>query len=157
MGALDKYEAVIGLEVHVQLATRSKIFSGASAAFGAAPNAATDPVVLGMPGVLPVLNAAVMDMAVRFGLAVGGHIRPALPVRAQALLLSRPAQGLSDLPVRRAAGRGRGDLFPPARRAATRCGSPAFIWRRTPARTCTTDAGASWSTTTARACRCARW
>jgi aspartyl-tRNA(Asn)/glutamyl-tRNA(Gln) amidotransferase subunit B len=76
MSLLDKYEPVIGLEVHVQLSTRSKIFSGASAAFGAAPNAATDPVVLGLPGVLPVLNQAVVEMAVRFGLAVGGHIRP---------------------------------------------------------------------------------
>jgi aspartyl-tRNA(Asn)/glutamyl-tRNA(Gln) amidotransferase subunit B len=70
------YEAVIGLEVHVQLGTRSKLFSSASAAFGGEPNSATDPVVLGLPGVLPVLNRAAVEMAVRFGLAVGGHIRP---------------------------------------------------------------------------------
>jgi len=79
MGAADqmgKYEAVIGLEVHVQLATRSKIFSGASAAFGAEPNAHTDPVVLGLPGTLPVMNQVVLEMAVRFGLAVGGRVRP---------------------------------------------------------------------------------
>ncbi len=73
---LDAYEPVIGLEVHVQLATRSKIFSSASAAFGGEPNARTDPVVLGLPGTLPVLNRAVVEMAVRLGLAVGGHIRP---------------------------------------------------------------------------------
>ena len=76
MSTLEKYEAVIGLEVHVQLATQSKIFSGSSTAFGAEPNAHTDPVVLGLPGTLPVLNRAVVQMAVRFGLAVGGHIRP---------------------------------------------------------------------------------
>jgi aspartyl-tRNA(Asn)/glutamyl-tRNA(Gln) amidotransferase subunit B len=73
---VEKYEPVIGLETHVQLATHSKIFSGASAAFGAEPNAHTDPVTLALPGTLPVLNMAVVEMAVRFGLAVGGHIRP---------------------------------------------------------------------------------
>jgi aspartyl-tRNA(Asn)/glutamyl-tRNA(Gln) amidotransferase subunit B len=72
---IDKYEPVIGLEVHVQLETRSKIFSWSSAAFGADPNASTDPVCLGLPGTLPVLNRAAVEMAVRFGLAVGGHIR----------------------------------------------------------------------------------
>ena len=76
MTLLEKYEPVIGLEVHVQLATRSKIFSGSSTAFGMAPNAATDPIVLGLPGSLPVLNRAAVDMAVRLGLAVGSHIRP---------------------------------------------------------------------------------
>jgi aspartyl-tRNA(Asn)/glutamyl-tRNA(Gln) amidotransferase subunit B len=72
----NKYEAVIGLEVHVQLATRTKIFSISSAAFGAKPNEHTDPVCLGLPGALPVLNRAAVDSAVRLGLAVGSHIRP---------------------------------------------------------------------------------
>jgi aspartyl-tRNA(Asn)/glutamyl-tRNA(Gln) amidotransferase subunit B len=72
----DKYEAVIGLEVHVQLATRTKIFSISSASFGAEPNAHTDPVCLGLPGALPVLNRDAVDAAVRLGLAVGSHIRP---------------------------------------------------------------------------------
>lgn len=76
MNALDKYEPVIGLECHVQLATKSKIFSSSSAAFGAEPNASTDPVVLGLPGALPVLNREAVEMAVRFGLAVGSRIRP---------------------------------------------------------------------------------
>ena len=71
----DKYEVVIGLEVHVQLATKSKIFSWSSAAFGAEPNSATDPVCLGLPGTLPVLNQAAVWAAVRLGLAVGSHIR----------------------------------------------------------------------------------
>jgi aspartyl-tRNA(Asn)/glutamyl-tRNA(Gln) amidotransferase subunit B len=66
---------VIGLEVHVQLATKSKIFSWSSAAFGAEPNASTDPVCLGMPGTLPVLNRAAVESAVRLGLAAGCTIR----------------------------------------------------------------------------------
>ena len=70
------WEAVIGLEVHVQLATRSKIFSGAPTQFGAAPNAQACPVDLGLPGVLPVLNAEAVRMAVMFGLAIGAEIHP---------------------------------------------------------------------------------
>ena len=73
---LEKYEVVIGLEVHAQLSTKSKIFSGSSAAFGAEPNGATDPVCLGLPGTLPVLNREAVRAAVRLGLAVGSHIRP---------------------------------------------------------------------------------
>ena len=73
---MSKYEAVIGLEVHVQLATQTKIFSISSAAFGAEPNAHTDPVCIGLPGALPVLNRAAVESAVRLGLAVGSHIRP---------------------------------------------------------------------------------
>jgi aspartyl-tRNA(Asn)/glutamyl-tRNA(Gln) amidotransferase subunit B len=76
MSVLDKYEPVIGLECHVQLATSSKIFSWSSAAFGAEPNAATDPVCLGMPGTLPVLNRAAVEMALKLALAVGGRVRP---------------------------------------------------------------------------------
>ena len=72
----DTYEAVIGLEVHVHLGTRSKIFSASSTTFGEEPNSCTDPVCLGLPGALPVLNRAVVEAAVRLGLAVGSHIRP---------------------------------------------------------------------------------
>jgi aspartyl-tRNA(Asn)/glutamyl-tRNA(Gln) amidotransferase subunit B len=75
-GKQADYEAVIGLEVHVQLATTTKIFSSSSAAFGGKPNAHTDPVCLGLPGALPVLNREAVDAAVRLGLAVGSHIRP---------------------------------------------------------------------------------
>jgi aspartyl-tRNA(Asn)/glutamyl-tRNA(Gln) amidotransferase subunit B len=65
------WEIVIGLEIHAQLATRSKIFSGAPTRYGAAPNTQACLVDLGYPGVLPVLNAEVVDMAIRFGLATG--------------------------------------------------------------------------------------
>jgi len=68
------WEAVIGLEIHVQLATNSKIFSGASTAFGAEPNAQACAIDLGLPGVLPVLNEQAVAMAVKFGLAVGAEV-----------------------------------------------------------------------------------
>ena len=69
-----QWEVVIGLETHTQLATRSKIFSGASTAFGAAPNTQASAVDLALPGVLPVLNRAVVDCAIRLGLALGSTI-----------------------------------------------------------------------------------
>ena len=68
------WEAVIGLEIHVQLATQSKIFSGASTAYGASPNAQACNIDLGLPGVLPVLNERAVELAVRFGLAIGAQI-----------------------------------------------------------------------------------
>src|SRR5512134_1264980 len=68
------WEVVIGLETHAQLQTQSKIFSGASTAFGAAPNTQACAVDLALPGVLPVLNRAAVEKAIRFGLAVGAKI-----------------------------------------------------------------------------------
>lgn len=68
------WEAVIGLEVHCQLSTQSKIFSGAAIAYGAAPNTQACPIDLGMPGVLPVLNGDVVRKAVMFGLSVNAEI-----------------------------------------------------------------------------------
>lgn len=70
------YEVVIGLETHVQLSTQSKIFSGASTAFGAAPNTQACAVDLALPGTLPVLNRAAVERAIRFGLAVQGTVAP---------------------------------------------------------------------------------
>ncbi len=69
-----KYEPVIGLEVHVQLKTKTKIFSGSSHEFGNEPNTQTDPVVLGLPGALPVLNRAVVEQGVRASLAINCKI-----------------------------------------------------------------------------------
>jgi len=71
-----KYEPVIGLEVHVQLNTKSKIFCGCSTRFGAAPNSQTCPVCLGMPGVLPVLNREVVAKAIRTALATHCEVAP---------------------------------------------------------------------------------
>ena len=69
-----QWEVVIGLEIHAQLATKSKIFSGAATAYGAAPNTQACAVDLGLPGVLPVLNKEAVRMAIKFGLAVDADI-----------------------------------------------------------------------------------
>ena len=69
-----EWETVIGLEIHAQLATKSKIFSGASTAYGAEPNTQACAIDLGLPGVLPVLNREAVRMAVMFGLAIGATI-----------------------------------------------------------------------------------
>jgi aspartyl-tRNA(Asn)/glutamyl-tRNA(Gln) amidotransferase subunit B len=71
---MTKWEVVIGLETHAQLSTRSKIFSGAATAFGAAPNTQACAIDLALPGVLPVLNRGAVERAIRFGLAVGAKI-----------------------------------------------------------------------------------
>ena len=68
------WEIVVGLETHAQLATRSKMFSGAATAFGAPPNSQASAVDIALPGVLPVVNAAAVEMAVKFGLAIGGRV-----------------------------------------------------------------------------------
>ena len=70
------WEVVIGIETHVQLSTAAKIFSGASTAFGAAPNTQASAVDLALPGTLPVANRGAVERAIRFGLAVGGSIAP---------------------------------------------------------------------------------
>src|SRR5277367_6349776 len=74
--AADGYEAVIGLEVHTHLLTRSKLFCGCSAGFGAGPNDNVCPVCMGMPGVLPVLNERAVELAIRAGLAAHSEITP---------------------------------------------------------------------------------
>lgn len=71
-----EWETVIGLEIHAQLATNSKIFSGSSTAYGAEPNTQANLVDLGMPGVLPVLNKKAVELAIRLGLAIDAEIAP---------------------------------------------------------------------------------
>ncbi|MBP7626578.1 MAG: Asp-tRNA(Asn)/Glu-tRNA(Gln) amidotransferase subunit GatB, partial [Zoogloea sp.] len=70
------WEVVIGLEIHTQLNTQSKIFSGASIAFGAEPNVQACGVDIALPGVLPVLNKGAVERAIRFGLAIGATVAP---------------------------------------------------------------------------------
>ena len=100
------FQPVIGLEVHAQLLTRSKIFCGCSTEFGAPPNAHTCAVCLGMPGALPVLNEKVVEYAVRVGRALECRINP-VSIWARKNYFIRPAEGLSDQPVRPAALRAR--------------------------------------------------
>ncbi len=71
-----EYESIIGLEVHAQLLTNSKIFCGCSTKYGSPPNTQTCPVCLGMPGVLPVLNKKAVEYAIKMVLAVGGKVNP---------------------------------------------------------------------------------
>ena len=73
---MNQWEVVIGIETHAQLSTQSKIFSGASTAFGAEPNTQACAVDLALPGVLPVLNRGAVECAIRFGLAIGAEVAP---------------------------------------------------------------------------------
>ena len=93
---MTDWEPVIGVEVHVQLATRSKIFSGASTAFGAEPNSQACAVDLGLPGVLQVLNEEAVRMAVKFGLAIGAEIHATSTFDRKNYFYPGSAQGLSD-------------------------------------------------------------
>ncbi len=68
------YKVLVGMEIHVQLATRSKMFTGAANAFGAEPNTLVDPQVLGLPGVLPVMNKRAVEYSIMVGLAMGCQI-----------------------------------------------------------------------------------
>src|SRR3954452_5718686 len=71
---MSEWQVVVGLETHAQLLTKSKIFSAASTAFGAPPNTQASAVDIALPGVLPVLNRAAVEHAIRFGLAIGATI-----------------------------------------------------------------------------------
>jgi len=88
---MSEWETVIGLEIHAQLATRSKIFSGSATTYGAPPNTQADLVDLGYPGVLPVLNGQAVRMAVKLGLAIGARI-------AELSVLARKNYFYPDLP-----------------------------------------------------------
>ncbi|MCP5026007.1 MAG: Asp-tRNA(Asn)/Glu-tRNA(Gln) amidotransferase subunit GatB [Actinomycetia bacterium] len=79
--AVEEWETVIGLEVHAELATRTKLFSGAPNQFGSQPNTNIDPVTLGLPGSLPVLNEKAIELAIRIGLALNCSIEPCVFAR----------------------------------------------------------------------------
>jgi aspartyl-tRNA(Asn)/glutamyl-tRNA(Gln) amidotransferase subunit B len=74
MGIAEKYEAVIGLEIHAQLATQSKLFCGDAASFGAEPNTHISPITMGHPGTLPKTNVKAVEYAIRLGIACGSRI-----------------------------------------------------------------------------------
>lgn len=111
-----EWETVIGLEVHVQLATQSKIFSGSSTAFGAAPNSQASAVDLALPGTLPVVNEQAMHYAIMFGLAIGADINqrsvfdrknyfyPDLPKGYQTTQMDEPIVGAGTVDIQLADG-----------------------------------------------------
>ena len=76
-----EWETVIGLEVHAELLTRTKLFSASFNSFGGEPNSHIDPVCLGLPGTLPVLNRHAVELAMRVGLALGAEVRPSIFAR----------------------------------------------------------------------------
>ena len=96
---MDGYEMVIGLEVHVELKTKTKIFCACPTTFGAAPNTQCCPVCMGFPGTLPVLNRQVVHYAVLAGLATGCDDCALLQAGQKELFLSRPAQSVPNQPV----------------------------------------------------------
>ena len=112
----QRWEVVIGLEVHTQLQTNSKIFSGSSIAYGAEPNTQASAVDLALPGVLPVMNMEAARLAVKFGLAVGAHINkrnvfarknyfyPDLPKGYQISQMELPIVGLGEMEIETAEG-----------------------------------------------------
>ncbi len=95
---------VVGLEVHVQLRTRTKLFCNCSTQFGDPPNRNTCPVCLALPGSLPVLNESAVELATRAALALDASRAGGIGLRTQELLLSGSSKGLPDLAVRQAAG-----------------------------------------------------
>ena len=108
-GATGDWEVVIGMEVHAQVTSKSKLFSGASTEFGGAPNSHVSLVDAAMPGMLPVINEECVRQAIRTGLGLKAKINLQIGVRPEELFLSRSAAGLSDQPVQIAGGgRGRG-------------------------------------------------
>ena len=98
-GSTGTWEIVCGLEVHAQVVSQAKLFSGAATAFGAAANTQVSPVDAGMPGMLPVVNGWCVEQAVRTGLGLRAQINRRLGVRAEELFLPGPALRLPDQPV----------------------------------------------------------
>ena len=130
----SEYEMVVGLEVHVQLKTRTKIFCGCSTDFGAPPNTNTCPVCLALPGALPVLNEHAVELATRAALALGCTVQPISIFARKNYFYPDLPKGYQisqfDQPLATDGLRARSGRAPTARRSAS--ASRACTWRRTP-------------------------
>ena len=143
-GSTGPWEVVIGLEVHAQVISRAKLFSGAATDFGAAPNTQVSFVDAAFPGMLPVINRECVAQAVRTGLGLNARINPVSR-------FDRKNYFYADLPAGyqisqfAAPDRGRGQDRDRTRRRLSRrrSASPACTWNRTPASRCTTSTRAS--------------
>ena len=99
----EAYEPVIGLEIHVQLLTKTKMFCGCELEFGAEPNTHTCPVCLGHPGALPVTNEQAIEYALKIAVALGCQIAPRSIFHRKNYFYPDPAEGVPDQPVRHSA------------------------------------------------------
>ena len=104
-GKTGDWEVVIGLEIHAQIISQSKLFSGAATAFGAGPNTQVSLVDAAMPGMLPVINEECVRQAVKTGLGLKAKINLHSVFERKKLFLCRLAPGLSNFPIRRTGGR----------------------------------------------------
>ena len=149
----EAYEAVIGLEVHTHLLTRSKLFCGCSTTFGAGPNENVCPICMGMPGVLPVLNRRVVELAIRTGLAAHCTIAPYSIFDRKSYFYPDLPKGYQisqyETPICKG---GYIDLPPTENGDTRRVDSRESISRKTRAKISTAKAPA-WSISTAPACR----
>ena len=165
--ALDGWEMVIGLEVHAELATETKMFSGAPNQFGDEPNTNIDPVSLGLPGSLPVLNEKAVELAIRLGLALHCEIRPSVFARKNYFYPDMPkdfqisqydqpidADGWLELPSGTRVGIERAHLEEDTGKS-THVGGGRAHHRRRPTRSSTTTAPASRSWRSCRGPTCA--
>jgi hypothetical protein len=129
-GRTGDWEVVMGLEVHAQVASNSKLFSGASTHFGNDPNSNVSLVDAAMPGMLPVINAFCVEQAVKTGLGLNAKINDGRALTGRTIL-SRPAAGLSDLTVQ-IADRWRGPSMEPTRATPSQSALSGCTSSRTP-------------------------
>ena len=131
------WETVVGLEIHVQLKTRTKMFCRCAAGFGAGENTQTCPVCLGFPGALPVINRTAIEWTVKLGLALGCEIAPRAVFARKNYFYPDLPKGYQISQYDMPSCDNRQDASTDAAKGSSPSGSSAPIWRRTRRRPCT--------------------